>query len=834
MKKLVHIIAVSALIFALAAGAPGTAKAATSPFEIDALTDLYAFTNGASWTTSTNWLTGTPCVDAWHGVTCNNPGKVLGLNIGSNNLDGGLPPAIGNLTNLTNLSLQGNKLSGEVPVGITSTALAFGGSDFGYNALYSTDVAVTTFLDEAQAGGNWAATQTLAPTFPSATAVDDTSIDLDWTADTYTTDPGGYEVWQSIVSGGPYTWIQNTVDKTTVSTTVTGLTPGTNYYFALRTWTDPHLNNDNKVVSGYSDEATAMTTGTLPIGFTVSAISGDTGEVGTPATFTVNLDSPPDGDVVVDVASLDTTEGTVSPSSLIFNTTDWAGLQTVTVTGVNDDVADGDITYTVQLTVNAGSTTDTTGYALLAPVDVSVTNVDDETPGFTVSAISRDTTELNAGQATFTVRLNSQPLADVTIPVSSSNTLEGTVDTDILTFTGLNWDADQTVTVTGVDDFIDDGDQGYSIVLGVATSGDLGYDGLDPADVSVINVDDETAGFTVTPMNITTAEDATPATFTVKLNSQPDGDVVVDVASLDTTEGTVSPSSLIFNTTDWAGLQTVTVTGVDDDVADGDITYTIQLIVNTAATMDSTGYFGLNPPDVSALNTDFGETPGFMVSAISGDTGEDGTPATFTVNLTSPPNGDVVVDVASSDTTEGTVDKSSITFDAANWDITNTVTVTGVDDDIADGDIAYTIQLIVNTTATNDTTGYAVLNPADVSVINLDDDGGGGGGGGGGGCFIATAAYGSYMDSQVMVLREFRDEHMFTNAAGRALVDAYYAYSPPVADYIAEHGALRVATRLALTPVVSTVKHPGLALVLMGFVVAGAGEAVRRRRRRRL
>ena len=41
------------------------------------------------------------------------------------------------------------------------------------------------------------------------------------------------------------------------------------------------------------------------------------------------------------------------------------------------------------------------------------------------------------------------------------------------------------MTVTGVDDFVDDGNVAYSIVTGAATSGDPNYDGLNPSDVSV-------------------------------------------------------------------------------------------------------------------------------------------------------------------------------------------------------------------------------------------------------------------------------------------------------------------------------------------------------------
>lgn len=94
------------------------------------------------------------------------------------------------------------------------------------------------------------------------------------------------------------------------------------------------------------------------------------------------------------------------------------------------------------------------------------------------------------------------------------------------------------------------------------------------------------------------------------------------------------------------------------------------------------------------------------------------------------------------------------------------------------------------------------------------------GGGGGGGCFIATAAYGSYLDPHVMVLRHFRDNVLLQSELGTAFVKFYYKHSPPIADFIAQHDTLRMLMRFALTPLIFAVKYPLLALV--GLITAVA------------
>lgn len=222
--------------------------------------------------------------------------------------------------------------------------------------------------------------------------------------------------------------------------------------------------------------------------------------------------------------------------------------------------------------------------------------------GITLSPTSGLTTSEDGASATFTVALDSQPTADVTINVSSGDTTEGAVNTSAMTFTPSNWNIAQTVTVTGVNDDVDDGDVAYMIVTAPASSADPGYSGLDAADVSAVNTDNDTAGFTVSPISgLTTTEAGGTASFTVKLNSQPTANVTINVSSSDTTEGTANVSALTFTPVNWNTLQTVTVRGVDDTVRDGDIAYTIVL---AAATSADPGYNGLNPADVSVVNKD--------------------------------------------------------------------------------------------------------------------------------------------------------------------------------------------------------------------------------------
>ncbi len=101
-------------------------------------------------------------------------------------------------------------------------------------------------------------------------------------------------------------------------------------------------------------------------------------------------------------------------------------------------------------------------------------------------------------------------------------------------------------------------------------------------------------------------------------------------------------------------------------------------------------------------------------------------------------------------------------------------------------------------------------------------------------CFIATAAYGSFLDPHVQTLRHFRDEYLLSHAAGRMFVEWYYHASPPLAAFIAQHDSARMLTRLLLAPVVYMVQYPVMAWVVMIALMAGGIRHWRRRSSRRV
>jgi len=179
---------------------------------------------------------------------------------------------------------------------------------------------------------------------------------------------------------------------------------------------------------------------------------------------------------------------------------------------------------------------------------------------------------------------------------------EVTLSPDRVTFTSLNWDEPQTVTVTAVDDPYADGDWPYTISAR-GESADPDYDGLAEEDYLVgMESDDDRAAVTVDPTSgLVTTEAGGIAEFSMVLTSLPTASVSIGITSSDPGEGTVNPASVTFYPADWDTPRVVRVTGVGDGGIDGDQTYTI---VTAPVTSADRHYDGYDPDNVSVTNLD--------------------------------------------------------------------------------------------------------------------------------------------------------------------------------------------------------------------------------------
>ena len=441
-----------------------------------------------------------------------------------------------------------------------------------------------------------------------------------------------------------------------------------------------------------------------------------TTEAGGSATVQVRLTSMPLSKVTVIPSSSDNDEGQVSPDTLSFTNKNWNTYQTLTITGVDDNVTDGTQSYQIDFQIS----TEDTKYSALSLSSLSVSNKDDEVAGVEVGTISGNTTE-SGGTSTFTVKLNSQPEADVTISVSSSNTDEGTVNPSSLGFSSSNWNTSQTVTVTGVDDSSDpvvDGNTSYKINLGNTVSSSTHYNDLKSGTLELSNTDSESPGVTLSSSSLTTSENGTNATFTVKLDQKTTSDVTINLQSDDPGEGTPSPSALTFTTSNYSSAQTITIQAVDDALFDDNQSYTIAL-----KTISGTGtaYDGFDPADVSVTNTDneSANDVGIVPNTSSISVSETGTTDSFTLKLKSEPTANVILSINSSNTAEGTVSPSSLLFSRNNWNTSQAVTVTGVDDYYDNGSTSFSI--IIGSPATSDT-NYSAKPSSTINATNVDND----------------------------------------------------------------------------------------------------------------
>ena len=534
---------------------------------------------------------------------------------------------------------------------------------------------------------------------------DDRAVRLAWD------DPGNADItgWQVSTRPAGSAWPANggwtavpDSGADTTGHTVTGLDNGRRYDFRIRAATSAGAG----LVSGIASASPRRTGAGVRFSHVRVEVPEDD-----EAAYTVTLTSEPTANVTVVIAADDGGDSDlgVSPDALTFTTANWEAPQTVTLSAAEDDDAvDGTAVFVHRLT------SDDDDYAGMV-LRLRAREDDDDTAGVTVTAASDPLTVAEGGDpASWTVALESEPTAPVTIRVVADDGSDGDlgVSPAALTFTAADWETAQTVTVSAAED--DDAIDGNASFLHRATSAEEGYQGIEIASVAVDEVDDDSAGVTVTaasdPLPVTEGESTS---WTVVLVTEPAAPVTISVARDAGGDAGLSaaPATLTFTTADWDTAQTVTVSAAeDDDAIDGAATFV------HAAASDDADYAGFAIASVAVALTD-NDTAGVTVGPVLLRVSE-GSEGMWWVVLDTEPAASVRVTATVTGDDDLAIKGSSIlVFTTANWNILQTVTV-GASMDADDFNGTATVAH----SATSDDDGYDGIEIESVEVTEDDDD----------------------------------------------------------------------------------------------------------------
>jgi Leucine-rich repeat (LRR) protein len=176
------------------------------------------------------------------------------LYLNENHLEGAIPAGLANLVGLRTLSLGNNALNGEIPA-LLARCTGIDVLDVSYNMLTASDPSLIGFLSARDS--DWKQTQTVPPEDVAVTVILDTSVELTWSPIGYVSDGGYYEIAYLVAPGSDYVVHGRTSDKTDTSYLVDGLQAGTDYGFAIRTFTPAHGSQTNTLYSTWGQPVSA-------------------------------------------------------------------------------------------------------------------------------------------------------------------------------------------------------------------------------------------------------------------------------------------------------------------------------------------------------------------------------------------------------------------------------------------------------------------------------------------------------------------------------------------------------------------------------------------------
>ena len=445
-------------------------------------------------------------------------------------------------------------------------------------------------------------------------------------------------------------------------------------------------------------------------------------------TYTLVLNSRPTADVTVNVdpdAQGSVGAGAGTPVLVTFTVANWSVPQTITLTAVDDETAEANHTCSVAHTIASADA----AYHNLATPALTAAVADNDAAGITLTQSGGATLVREQGPSadTFTLVLDSRPIADLTITAQpdAQTDLGGGPGVAVATnFNPGGWNAARTLVVMAVDDGAAEGPHTSTISFALA-SADPDYAAIVLPNLVVTVLDNDTPGVSIqqTGSGLSVNEQGpTSDAYTIVLTGHPAADVTMTVApdgQLDLGAGPGTGIELVFTAANWDVPRTIIVTAVQDGVAEGTHSGTI---THTLVSADA-DYSGLAVAPVVA-EVGEGGGPALVIAQSGGTTAlaEAGpTSDTYTLTLQALPAAEVTVSVQPDDQSDagaGPGQPITMVFTPADWDTPQTVTLTAVDDQVAEGPHNSTISHALS----SPDPAYDGLATAAVSASIVDND----------------------------------------------------------------------------------------------------------------
>lgn len=416
------------------------------------------------------------------------------------------------------------------------------------------------------------------------------------------------------------------------------------------------------------------------------------------------LNAKPKSNVIVTIKSDHNDRLSISSSSLMFTASNWDTEQSVKFTAIDDHIANGDLDFSI--TINTSSA-DSRFNNIKNTVQVKIKDNDEVGIIYDDSSIT-----LNEGQSVVrTFKLKSQPLADVILNISSDHNDKLTISSKQLIFTSSNWNINQSVIFTAIDDSIVSGDLSFNIKI-KPSSTDVLYNNIPENVIPITIKDNDLAGIIYDSTSVTLNEGQS-TTRTFRLKSQPTSNVTLNIDSNNSSRLSISKSSLTFTSSNWNIDQSVTFTSIDNSIADGDVTVSVT-IKSTSSDINynnlSSGFaITIKDNDASGIIAD--TTPVTIT---------EGQYITRTFKLKSQPTSDVTLNISSNNNSRLSITPQSLTFAPSNWNTTQSVRFTAIDDNIVNGNVDVVISIKSSSTdnAYNNLTSTYTITVKDNDVDN--------------------------------------------------------------------------------------------------------------------